>query len=43
MKETFGDKILLFADECTDEYTSHGHCGIVNYRGNNITLTTMRA
>ncbi|ABP94392.1 MULTISPECIES: porphobilinogen synthase [Metallosphaera] len=33
LKETFGDKILLFADECTDEYTSHGHCGIVNYRG----------
>ena len=29
LKETFGDKIILIADECTDEYTTHGHCGIV--------------
>lgn len=29
LRQTFGDKILLIADECTDEYTSHGHCGIV--------------
>ncbi|QKQ99969.1 porphobilinogen synthase [Metallosphaera tengchongensis] len=33
LRDTFGEKILLIADECTDEYTSHGHCGIVNYRG----------
>ncbi len=33
LRETFGNKVLLIADECTDEYTSHGHCGIVNYRG----------
>ncbi|MEL9970229.1 MAG: porphobilinogen synthase [Metallosphaera sp.] len=35
LKQTFGEKIVLIADECTDEYTSHGHCGIVNYRGSN--------
>jgi len=29
LRGTFGDKILLITDECTDEYTSHGHCGIV--------------
>ncbi|BBD72513.1 delta-aminolevulinic acid dehydratase [Sulfodiicoccus acidiphilus] len=29
LKETFGESVLLYADECTDEYTSHGHCGIV--------------
>lgn len=33
MKETFGDKILVITDECTDEYTSHGHCGIVRVNG----------
>lgn len=29
LRQTFGDKIILIADECTDEYTTHGHCGIV--------------
>ncbi|BCU70381.1 porphobilinogen synthase [Stygiolobus caldivivus] len=29
LRQTFGDKILLIADECTDEYISHGHCGVV--------------
>ncbi|AWR94333.1 porphobilinogen synthase [Acidianus brierleyi] len=29
LKETFDDKIIVITDECTDEYTSHGHCGIV--------------
>jgi len=33
LRETFGDKILLYADECTDEYTAHGHCGIVRRSG----------
>ncbi|ARM75989.1 porphobilinogen synthase [Acidianus manzaensis] len=29
LKETFDDRLIVITDECTDEYTSHGHCGIV--------------
>jgi porphobilinogen synthase len=29
-----GDKIVLMADLCVDEYTDHGHCGIVDDHGN---------
>ncbi|TRM87856.1 porphobilinogen synthase [Sulfolobus sp. C3] len=29
IKETFKDNLILITDECTDEYTTHGHCGIV--------------
>ena len=32
-RQTFGDEIVLMADLCVDEYTDHGHCGIVNERG----------
>ena len=28
-----GDSMVLMADLCVDEYTSHGHCGIVDQRG----------
>lgn len=28
-----GDEIVLMADLCVDEYTSHGHCGIVDRHG----------
>ena len=30
LRETFGDDVAIMADLCVDEYTSHGHCGIVN-------------
>ncbi|MEZ0247888.1 MAG: porphobilinogen synthase, partial [Thermoproteus sp.] len=33
LRETFGDKVLLFADVCLCEYTDHGHCGIVVRNG----------
>lgn len=33
LRSTFGDDIVLMADLCVDEYTSHGHCGIVNANG----------
>ncbi len=33
LRDRFGDEIVLMADLCVDEYTSHGHCGIVNDRG----------
>lgn len=32
IKEEFGDQIVVMADLCLDEFTSHGHCGILNDR-----------
>ena len=32
VKQVFGKKLVLIADECTDEYISHGHCGLVKER-----------
>ena len=31
--ERFGDRVVLIADLCVDEYTSHGHCGILDGKG----------
>jgi len=28
-----GDDVVLMADLCVDEYTDHGHCGVVDERG----------
>jgi len=36
LRQTFGDKILLITDECTDEYTTHGHCGIVTQKNGKL-------
>lgn len=33
LRSRFEDRIVLMADLCVDEYTSHGHCGIVNEKG----------
>ncbi len=33
LKENFGDDMTLIADLCVDEYTSHGHCGILSSDG----------
>ena len=33
LKENFGDDMTLIADLCVDEYTSHGHCGILSPDG----------
>ena len=30
LRETLGDDIVLMADLCVDEYTDHGHCGILS-------------
>jgi len=30
LRETLGDDIVLMADLCVDEYTDHGHCGILD-------------
>ena len=34
LRARFDDRIVLMADLCVDEYTSHGHCGIVDTHGN---------
>lgn len=33
LRDEFGDEIVLMADLCLDEYTSHGHCGVLTSRG----------
>jgi len=46
LRKRFGDEVVLIADLCVDEYTSHGHCGIVDADGrvdNDATLELYRA
>jgi len=33
LRSDVGDDLVLMADLCVDEYTDHGHCGIVNEAG----------
>ncbi|NNN02250.1 MAG: porphobilinogen synthase [Acidimicrobiaceae bacterium] len=33
LRDEFGDEIVLMADLCLDEYTSHGHCGALGADG----------
>jgi porphobilinogen synthase len=33
VKEELGDAMVVIADLCLDEYTDHGHCGVVDGRG----------
>jgi porphobilinogen synthase len=33
LRDEVGDRIVVMADLCLDEYTDHGHCGIVDHRG----------
>ena len=30
LKDQFGDDLVVFTDVCMCQYTSHGHCGLVN-------------
>ena len=41
LKENFGDEMTLIADLCVDEYTSHGHCGILSQDGTVDNDTTL--
>ena len=34
LRAEVGDSMVLMADLCVDEYTSHGHCGILDAAGN---------
>ena len=33
LRDSFGDSIVLMSDLCLDEYTSHGHCGLLTPSG----------
>ena len=33
LRNDLGDRVVLMADLCVDEYTSHGHCGILDGHG----------
>jgi porphobilinogen synthase len=33
VRSELGDEVVLMADLCLDEYTDHGHCGVVDERG----------
>jgi porphobilinogen synthase len=33
LREEFGDDAVLVSDLCLDEYTDHGHCGVLDDRG----------
>src|SRR5438132_1201131 len=33
LRDEVGDEVVLIADDCLDEYTDHGHCGIVRDDG----------
>lgn len=33
LRAEFGDDLLVMADTCLDEFTDHGHCGVLDDRG----------
>ena len=33
LKEVFSSGLMIFTDVCVCEYTSHGHCGLLNEKG----------
>ncbi|HRC50997.1 MAG TPA: porphobilinogen synthase, partial [Gordonia sp. (in: high G+C Gram-positive bacteria)] len=33
LRADFGDDTVLMADTCLDEFTDHGHCGVVDDQG----------
>ena len=45
LRDAVGDDVVLMADLCVDEYTDHGHCGILTADGsvdNDATLAVYR-
>ena len=46
LKDDHGDDLVVIADLCVDEYTSHGHCGVLDDHGqpdNDATLEVYAA
>lgn len=45
VRDEIGDRLVLMADLCLDEYTDHGHCGVLTNHGevdNDATLNLYR-
>jgi porphobilinogen synthase len=42
LRADLGDDVVLIADLCVDEYTTHGHCGILDGRGSVDNDATLR-
>ena len=34
LRDEHGDNLVIMSDLCVDEYTSHGHCGVLDKNGN---------
>ena len=34
LRTDLGDRVVIMADLCVDEYTTHGHCGVLDAHGN---------
>lgn len=33
LRQRYGDQVLIMADTCLDEFTDHGHCGVLDQAG----------
>src|SRR2546425_5659851 len=41
LREELGDEQVVIADLCLDEYTDHGHCGVLDDAGNVLNDATL--
>jgi porphobilinogen synthase len=41
LRADMGNDLVLMADTCLDEYTSHGHCGLLDENGNVLNDVTL--
>ena len=41
LRSDMGDDLVLMSDTCLDEYTSHGHCGLLDEHGNVLNDVTL--
>ncbi len=41
LRDEVGDSLVLMVDDCLDEYTDHGHCGLVDEHGEVDNDTTL--
>lgn len=41
LRKEFGDDLLIMADTCLDEFTSHGHCGLLDANGDVLNDVTV--
>lgn len=41
LRKKFGDDLLIMADTCLDEFTSHGHCGLLDANGDVLNDATV--